>query len=96
MTIAASLTRFARDAAHRQLFVPLDVLARHQVNREDIFAGVNSEALRAALGEMREHCAKHLAAAQAEFRIQRRCSFAGIVAHCAYRADVAPHGTARL
>jgi phytoene synthase len=68
MTIAASLVRFGHDAAYRKLFVPLDVLARHQVNREDIFSGLSSEALRAALGEMRGFARRHLAVAQAEFK----------------------------
>ncbi len=51
--IAGALHGFARHAARRQLYVPLDVLNRHRVNREDIFAGQASEQLSAALGEMR-------------------------------------------
>jgi phytoene synthase len=67
MTFADILSRFGRDAARRQLYVPLDVLERHGANREDIFAGVGGKPLRAALAEMRHHAREHLAAAQAAF-----------------------------
>jgi phytoene synthase len=60
------LSNFARHAARRQLYVPLDVLDRHAINREEIFASQASAALRAALAEMRNHARQHLAAAQAK------------------------------
>jgi phytoene synthase len=66
--IAGVLSGFARHAARRQLFAPLDVLERHRVNREDIFAGQASEQLSAALGEMRSVARRHLAAAQAKLQ----------------------------
>ena len=66
--IAGILSGFARHAARRQLFVPLDVLERHRVNREDIFAGQASEQLSAALGEMRSVARRYLAAAQAKLQ----------------------------
>jgi 15-cis-phytoene synthase len=62
--IAGVLSGFARHAARRQLYVPLEVLARHQVERENIFARADSANLKAALGEMRELGRRHLAAAQ--------------------------------
>ncbi len=66
--IAGILGGFARHAARRQLFVPLDVLESHRVNREDIFAGQASEQLSAALGEMRSVARRCLAAAQAKLQ----------------------------
>lgn len=65
-SIAYLLAMFPRHAARRQLYVPLDVLDHHAVNREEIFARQASEALRAALAEMRNHARQHLAAAQAK------------------------------
>ncbi len=62
--IAGTLSGFAKHAARRQLYVPLEVLQRHGVARENIFAGEFGEPLRAALAEMREHTRQHLAAAE--------------------------------
>jgi 15-cis-phytoene synthase len=59
------LSSLARHAARRQLYVPLDVLNRHQVAREDIFAREENKELRAALGELRDVARRHLASAQA-------------------------------
>src|SRR5262249_28088346 len=53
MAFAGLLRRFARDAANGQLFVPADVLVRHAVLPQDIFAGQPSDGLVAALAEMR-------------------------------------------
>lgn len=64
-TIERILKELPKHAARRQLYVPLDVLERHQVNREDIFARQVSDRLAAVLGEMRRIARKHLAAAQA-------------------------------
>jgi phytoene synthase len=65
------LNGFARHATRRQLYVPMEVLNRHRVNREDIFAGQASDALRAALGEMRGLARLHLAAAQTKLKSAR-------------------------
>ena len=67
--IGGILSGFARHASRRQLFVPLDVLERHNVNREDIFAGAAGEPLRAALAEMRGAARQHLAAAQTKLHL---------------------------
>jgi phytoene synthase len=69
--IGGVLNDFARHAARRQLYVPLDVLDRHQVNREDIFAGRANSPLRAALAEMRVLARQHLAAAQIKLKSVR-------------------------
>jgi phytoene synthase len=47
------LRAFALHASRGQLYLPADVLARHRVSTSDVFAGRTTEALRAALAEMR-------------------------------------------
>jgi phytoene synthase len=64
--IAGILRALALHASRRQLYVPLDVLERHAVDRDDIFAARANDALRAALAEMRGHARRHLAIARAE------------------------------
>lgn len=66
--ISGILGDFTRHASRRQLFVPLDVLDRHGVNRENIFAGQVSEPLLAALAEIRGIARQHLVAAQAKLQ----------------------------
>jgi phytoene synthase len=66
--IASLLHGFARHASRRQLYVPLDVLNRLGVNREEIFAGQSSAGLLAALADMSALARKHLAAAQAKLK----------------------------
>jgi phytoene synthase len=64
--IASILHGFARHAARRQLYVPLNVLNHLRINREEIFAGQSSAGLLAALADMRALARKHLAAAQSK------------------------------
>jgi phytoene synthase len=66
--IAGILNGFARHATRRQLYVPLEILDRHGVNRGDVYAGASSEALLAALTDMRAIVRSHLAAAQANLK----------------------------
>jgi phytoene synthase len=61
--IAGLIRAFPLHAARRQLFVPLEVLERHGVEPQDIFAGKSSENLRAALAELQEVAHRHLLAA---------------------------------
>jgi phytoene synthase len=61
--IAGLIRAFPLHAARRQLYVPLDVLERHGVEPQDIFAGKSSENLRAALAELQEVARRHLLAA---------------------------------
>jgi phytoene synthase len=63
--IAGVLASFGRHAARRQLYVPLEVLDRHGVDREAIFAGQGSEELQSAITELTRHARRQLAAAQA-------------------------------
>jgi phytoene synthase len=64
--IAAMLSQLGRHASRRQLYLPLEVLERHQVAADDIYAGRASAPLLAALAEMRKLAREHLAAAQAK------------------------------
>jgi phytoene synthase len=57
------LTDLPRNASRRQLYVPLDVLEKHKVNIEDVFAGQTTPALRDALADMRSLVRDHLAKA---------------------------------
>jgi phytoene synthase len=61
--IAGLLIRFGLHASRRQLYLPIDMLARHGAEREDIFAGRATPELRAALAELRLYARRHLAAA---------------------------------
>jgi phytoene synthase len=53
--VAQRLRSFPRDLAHRQLYVPLDLLARHAVTRGEVEARHDTAGLRAALAELRDH-----------------------------------------
>ncbi len=71
--IAALLRGFPLHAARNQLYVPIELLARHQVNTEDVFAGRASLGLDTALSELRMLALGHLNALQqrlAELPIQ--------------------------
>jgi phytoene synthase len=66
--ITGVLSAFGRHASRRQLYVPMDMLKRHRVDREEIFAGQSSAGLLAALADMRTLARKHLAAAQIKLK----------------------------
>jgi phytoene synthase len=53
------------DASQRRLFVPLQVLAKHGCDAEDVFAGKQTPKLRAALDEMFGEARVHLNTAHA-------------------------------
>jgi phytoene synthase len=67
--VAGVLRGLPVHAARRQLYLPLDLLERHAVDREWIFARRTGAALSAALGELRHHARRHLAATQVELTI---------------------------
>ena len=50
-------------AARHQLYVPAEMLERHQARTEDLFAGRAGAGLNAALAELRNLARRHLAAA---------------------------------
>src|SRR5947209_14075191 len=62
--IAGLLAAFPIHAARGQLFVPLEILARHGATREDAFDGKATRPLRAALAELRSICREHLVQAR--------------------------------
>ncbi|PWT88311.1 MAG: phytoene/squalene synthase family protein [Proteobacteria bacterium] len=61
------LQAFAAHTARGQLYVPMEVLQRHGVDRNDVQSLRPSAALRAALAELRAQARRHLAAAQQAF-----------------------------
>jgi 15-cis-phytoene synthase len=62
--IAGILRAFPLHAARRQLYAPADLLARHGVSSDDIFARRPSPAVNAALAELRALARQRLAAAR--------------------------------
>jgi phytoene synthase len=77
--VAGVLRGLARHAARRQLFIPLEVLERHTVKREDIFASRSDEPLKAALAELRRHVRRQLAAAEAEMEFAEPAIFPALL-----------------
>ena len=65
--IAYAIVRMLRalpvHAARHQLYVPTEVLKRHQVQAEDLFAGRTATGLNAALADLRNLARNHLATA---------------------------------
>jgi 15-cis-phytoene synthase len=59
---AGLLRSFALHASRGQLYLPADVLARHGVESSEILAGRTSDAVRAALAELRAFARGNLAA----------------------------------
>lgn len=66
LTIERLLLALPTHAARHQLYIPLEVLERHGVERETLFAGQDSDKLRAALAEFRRHARRQLQAARLE------------------------------
>src|SRR6185312_14712132 len=54
------ITALPRDAARRQLFVPLDLLERHGSGLEEVFAGRSTPAIRKAVDELVTEASQHL------------------------------------
>lgn len=51
--ITGLLHSFPRHAARQQLYLPVDLLERHGITAQEVFAGQSSGGLNAALGELR-------------------------------------------
>jgi 15-cis-phytoene synthase len=64
LAIARIFNDFAHHASRRQLYVPVEVLDRHKADREQIYAGQGSDALRSAFAELVRHARRQLQAAQ--------------------------------
>ena len=58
--IAGLIRAFPLHSARRQLYLPAEVLERHQTHPHDIFAGRSSAGLSAALVELRDLASRHL------------------------------------
>ena len=61
--IASLIRAFPLHAARRQLYVPLELLDRHGIEAQDIFAGRSSKNLRAAFADLQDVARRHLLAA---------------------------------
>lgn len=61
--IVQVIANLPRDAAHRQLFLPQQVLARHNCSMEDVFAGKETPNLRAVLDQLTGEAQQHLTTA---------------------------------
>ncbi len=65
-TVTDILINLRKHVSRRQMFVPLEVIERHGVNIDEVYAGQTSEALKSALAELRRHARRQMTAARAE------------------------------
>jgi phytoene synthase len=78
---AHRLRSFPVDISRRQMFVPLELLGRHGVSREEVEARRDSPGLRAALAELRAHARAAFAQFQgAATEVPDRCAPAFLAA----------------
>jgi phytoene synthase len=61
--IVQIIANLPRDASHRQLFLPQQVLASHGCQMEDVFAGKETPNLRAVLEQLAGEAQQHLTTA---------------------------------
>ncbi|MBB4367449.1 phytoene synthase [Bradyrhizobium sp. cir1] len=61
--IVQIIANLPRDAAHRQLFLPQQVLASHGCSMEDVFAAKETPSLRAVLDQLAGEAQQHLSTA---------------------------------
>lgn len=61
--IVQVIANLPRDASRRQLFLPQQVLASHNCNMEDVFAGKETPSLRAVLDQLAAEAQRHLTTA---------------------------------
>jgi 15-cis-phytoene synthase len=66
--LAQLLRTFPIHVARRQLYLPTEILERHQVRLHDVFAGRSSPGLVAAFAELRDIARGHLARAGQELK----------------------------
>jgi len=66
--LAQILRAFPIHAARRQLYLPTEILDRHQVALHDLFAGRSAAGLAAAFADLRELARRHLASAEPEIK----------------------------
>jgi phytoene synthase len=63
-TIAGVLVALPFNAGRGQLYVPIEVMQRHDAQPHDVYAGRASPAVRAALADMHMHARRHLTQAK--------------------------------
>jgi 15-cis-phytoene synthase len=66
--LAQILRAFPVHVARRQLYLPTEILERHQVRLHDVFAGRSSSGLVAVFAELRDLARRHLARAGQELK----------------------------
>jgi len=66
--LAQILRAFPIHVARRQLYLPTEILDRHQVALHDLFAGRSAAGLAAAFADLRELARRHLASAEPEIK----------------------------
>src|SRR5262249_44231463 len=104
--LAGLLAAFPVHAARGQLYIPLEILARHGADRQGVKGPPATPQLLAALAELRARARRHLGAAQgllptaapaaSAAPVRRRPRHARALAGRARGADARPHGAARL
>jgi phytoene synthase len=62
ITFTNILRAFARNASRRQLYLPIELFERHDVRVEDIYAGVATPSVEAALADLRNEARRHFSA----------------------------------
>jgi phytoene synthase len=73
--VAHRLRSFPIDVSRRQMFVPLELVERHGISREEVEARRDSPGLRAALAELRAHARAAFAQFQgAAAEVPDRCA----------------------
>jgi phytoene synthase len=70
--IAGLLRAFPLHARRRQFYVPIELLDRHKVRQQDIFAEKSSAGVKAALSDLRALAREHLRAAHPRIVALRR------------------------
>ena len=65
-TITAILVNLAKHVSRRQMFIPLEVLERHKVDLNEVYAGKTTDELKSALAELRRHARRQMIAARGE------------------------------
>jgi phytoene synthase len=81
---------FPLHAARGQLYLPLDVLARHGASRDDILSGRVTPALSLALAELRDHVGRHLMELRARLASIPRAALPAFLPAALIEAYLAP------
>jgi phytoene synthase len=83
------LQAFPLHAARHQLYVPTELLERHQVHVHDVFAGRSSGELNAALAEMRSLARRHLVTTHERVKVLPRAALPAFLPVALIRSSLA-------